>query len=43
MKRPLCLVVAALLAWAILGTPLTVHFALSAAVVLGGVALAERR
>ena len=36
-------IVAALLAWAILGTPLTLHFALSAAVVLGGVALAERR
>ncbi|MEO6462356.1 MAG: DMT family transporter [Candidatus Eisenbacteria bacterium] len=35
-------VAAALLAWLLLGTPLTVHFVLSAAVVLAGVALAER-
>jgi drug/metabolite transporter (DMT)-like permease len=35
-------VAAALLAWLLLGTPLTVHFAVSAAVVLAGVALAER-
>lgn len=33
----------AVLAWAILGTPLTLHFAASAAIVLTGVALAERR
>jgi drug/metabolite transporter (DMT)-like permease len=36
-------VAAALLAWLILGVPLTAHFAVSAAVVLAGVALAERR
>ena len=36
-------IAAALLAWALLGTPLTLHFALSTAVVLAGVALAERR
>jgi drug/metabolite transporter (DMT)-like permease len=36
-------VAAALLAWVLLGLPLTVHFAVSAAVVLAGVALAERR
>lgn len=35
-------VAAALLAWLLLGTPLTLHFALSAAVILAGVALAER-
>ncbi len=36
-------IVAALLAWAILDTPLTGHFATSTAIVLAGVALAERR
>ncbi len=36
-------IAAAVLAWAILGTPLTVHFGVSTAIVLGGVALAERR
>jgi drug/metabolite transporter (DMT)-like permease len=36
-------VAAALLAWTVLGLPLTLHFVLSAAVVLAGVALAERR
>ena len=36
-------IAAALLAWAILGTPLTLHFATSTAIVLSGVALAERR
>ena len=36
-------IAAALLAWLLLGVPLTAHFAVSAAVVLAGVALAERR
>ncbi len=36
-------IAAALLAWAILGTPLTGHFATSTAIVLAGVVLAERR
>jgi len=36
-------IAAALLAWAFLGMPLTLHFAASAAIVLVGVALAERR
>jgi drug/metabolite transporter (DMT)-like permease len=36
-------VAAALLAWLLLGVPLTLHFVVSAAVVLAGVALAERR
>jgi len=36
-------VVAAGLAWLVLGTPLTLHFGVAAAVVLAGIALAERR
>lgn len=36
-------IAAALLAWSLLGTPLTLHFALATVVVLAGVALAERR